>query len=112
MMHIEQTIEIYCGGPGSGRHPGFGTFRKFDAIRPYNNAKGQIVSRNRYSGQGGTMVSHYKRTVGLSKQRSSIYESKRAMDTPKKIFEGSHKDAVDLLMKRYGIKGNAKDIQK
>lgn len=88
MMHIEQVIELFCGGPGSGRRPGediankFGfTFHRATPFRneqnssQYKNSNGHRLQVNRSYNSEGTDNITWGHGVGQSQYSDKGYDT-------------------------------------
>lgn len=104
MMHIEQVISLYCGGPGSGRHPEFGTFRQRQNESTYSTPRG---THTKYYSQGGDRVWVHERNDG----KTDVYQGTSVIrDRPGKLMHSGDTSSADkFLNSNYGISHKFKE---
>jgi hypothetical protein len=96
-MNLQTTISIYCGGPGSGRHPEAGKFVK----------QSSLYGRVNYKTPKGTTVrietTRTKTADVPSGKYRSVYEGKVGKDSSTHVVSGDSLKVDKVLKDKYGI---------
>ena len=94
-MNLVATMKLYCGGPGSGRHPEYGSFKSRpmlgDKRRQYESPNGAVITHDwNFRGAGGKIWIHEHDGKGGGSG---------------KVFQGNDREKARAFLKnRYGIK--------
>lgn len=89
MLHIEQAVALYCGGPGSGRHPEYGNFRHFTTMNRSQT----------FRSPKGTGVVVFDRRG----RKDENWRTGEVRENGKSIHVGTFDTAKQFAKDRYGI---------
>jgi hypothetical protein len=87
-MNLDETIRLYAGGPGSGRHPEYGKFTHMST----NRTSG--ANYHDFKSKGGVRIGFHQ---NYSAKAGTVYENGQ------KMHEGTVGSAEGFLKDRYGI---------
>lgn len=93
-------VVALLGGPGSGRHPEHGSFKKDEMHSTKRDSGRAVVKHDAYVAPSGQTVHVY----GYSPFSTNVQEADNVNTSARKtMFDGTKKDAQSFVKERYGI---------